>query len=106
LSAFVEAWQALLPDNFITDQSSLDGIAYTEEHGKETHLCYLLATGMSHNPKTRLAELFKAKPKWTFAQIKPYLQDLVTPDVNEEQLLVAFTRSSNGPNGTKLYSSR
>ena len=106
LNDFLESWKALLPDNFAVDLASLDGIAYTEEYGKDIKLHYLLASELSHNIKTRLAELFKCKPKWTFAHIKPYLQDLLTPEMNEEQLLVAHTRSSNGPNGTRLYSTR
>lgn len=97
-----------IPQNFHSaiDISILDGLACTEEQGSETLLSFLPASSLPHNPKIRLAELFKRKPKWTFAQLKPYLQDLLSQDTNEEQILVAHTRSSNGPGGIKLYSSR
>jgi hypothetical protein len=106
LSTLMASLKQKLPDNFPIDASVLDGLVVMEESGSDTKLTYLPATSMSHTPKTRLAELFKHKPKWTFAQLKPYLQDLVTHDMNEEQILVAHTRSSNGPGGIKLYSSR
>lgn len=106
LSEFLNIWRDSVPDNFPIDASQLDGLICHEEYGADAKITFLPSYTMSHNPKTRLAELFKAKPKWTFAQLKPYLQDLVTSDTNEEQLLVAFTRSSTGPGGQKLYSAR
>lgn len=106
LSELLSTWKDSVPDNFPIDVAQLDGLVCLEEYGKDHKVTYLPSFSLSHNPKTRFSELFKRKPKWTFGQLKPYLQDLVTPDINEEQLLVAHTRASTGPNGQKLYSAR
>lgn len=107
LSQFKDEWQKLATDYLTIDMDDLQGLAVLEEVGKtDFKVRYLPTRSMSHSPKIRLAELFKVKPKWTFAQIKPYLQDLMTHDTNEEKILVQHARSSNGPDGSKLYSSR
>lgn len=108
LSSLLSLVKQKVPDYFYSeiDATALEGLACTEEQGNDTKLTYLNSATLSHNPKLRLAELFKLKQKWTFAQIRPYLQDLLSQDANEEQILVAHTRSSNGPGGVKLYSSR
>lgn len=107
LSTFKDQWQKLATDYIAIDMSDLEGLAILEEIGKaDFRVRYLPSRSMSHSPKIRLGELFKIKPKWTFAQIKPYLQDLITHDTNEEKILVQHTRSSNGPDGSKLYSTR
>lgn len=107
LSNFKPAWQKRATDHIEVNVSDLDGIVVLEESGKvDFKVNYLPARSMSHEPKLRLSELFNLKPKWTFAQIKPYLQDLLTHDTTEEKILVQYARSSNGPDGSKLYSSR
>ena len=106
LSAFLTQLRSKIPDNFSADESALAGLVCTQERGKDVTLTYLPASSMSHTPRKRLNELFQHKPKWTFAELKPYLQDLITAETNEEQLLVQHTRSSTGPAGVKLYSAR
>lgn len=107
LAPFMLQLREKIPDNLTVDESALEGLVCRHELGKEgVKLTYLPASSMSHNPRKRLGELFKHKPKWTFGELLPFLQDLVTAETNEEQILVAHTRSSTGPSGVKLYSSR
>lgn len=107
LSTLTSAMRKSVPEGFVVSDSDLEGLVAMEESGKtDFKLTLLPSDTLSHNPKIRLAKLFSIKPKWTFAQIKPYLQDLLTHDADESKILVQHTRSTNMPDGSKLYSSR
>lgn len=107
LSTFKPRWQHQVTDHISVSLEDLEGLAVLEEVGKsDFKLIYLPSRLMSHNPKLRLTDLFRVKPKWTLAQIKPYLQDFLALGATEEKILVEHARSSNGPDGSKLYSTR
>ena len=68
----------------------------------------LRAADLPRAPGARFGALFAARPRWTRAELAPYLHRLATPPgTTVEALLVTHARASSGAvGGETLYSAR
>ncbi|RHY30403.1 hypothetical protein DYB32_004353 [Aphanomyces invadans] len=77
MADFMEQWGFRVPEGVAIDPSLLLGIAILRTgappSGVDT-LVYFPESALSIDPKTRFQEMFAFQPKWTLAQLEPYLQ--------------------------------
>ncbi|RHY66575.1 hypothetical protein DYB37_005652 [Aphanomyces astaci] len=111
VAAFMEQWGFRVPDGVPIDLSLLRGIAILR--GDASSVVYFPQSRLSIDPKTRFHEMFAFQPKWTLAQLEPYLEyvccpsQLVTGKLTQASLLLKYTRASrvlHSPD--RLYSKR
>ena len=97
LDAFVKQWRANTPEPFRDDCDAalLAGLALVEkaagggDAGAST-VRRMKASEFPREPKARFAAVFAAKPRWTLAELAPYVQ--ATADMTVEAQLLKFTR--------------
>lgn len=95
-----------MPEGVTPTLEYLAGQYLPAQVGAKTTLTFFPESKLSLLPQGRFKELFAAKQKWKFQEIKPFLKDLVGPGLTEEQVLLAHSRVSSAADGSKLYSSR
>ncbi|CAK4092921.1 unnamed protein product [Aphanomyces euteiches] len=100
---FMEKWGFRVPDGVSIDASMLRGLAIL----RQDTLVYFPEDRLSIDAKTRFQEIFSFQPKWTLAQLEPYLTQLISGKMTQASLLLKYTRASRVLNSTeRLYSKR
>lgn len=74
--------------------------------GGGSAVLHLPATALSASPPQRFRQLFSLRAKWRLGDLEPFLAPLVTPGSALADLLLAHTRSSQQPDGSRLFSAR
>jgi sister chromatid cohesion protein DCC1 len=115
LDAFLEQWKQSLPEELrhAVSEEKLQGLALLEKPASAagtdtsslTVLRPLFAKKIPRDPQERFKHLWGVKPKWTLAELKPYLTP--TQEMTVEAQLLKFTRVTQ-PNAkaTAVYSKR
>ena len=115
LDAFLEQWKQSLPEELrhAVSEEKLQGLALLEKPASAagtdtsslTVLRPLFAKKFPRDPQERFKHLWGVKPKWTLAELKPYLTP--TQEMTVEAQLLKFTRVTQ-PNAkaTAGYSKR
>ena len=67
---------------------------------------FLPASSLSSVPAQRFRQLFSLRAKWRLADLEPFVQPLANPASSLADLLLAHTRSSQQPDGSRLFSAR
>ena len=110
LDAFMEKWRANTPEPFRDDcdVSLLAGLALVEKAAGGdvgASVRRLKASEFPREPKARFAALFGAKPRWTRAELEPYVR--ATAEMTVEAQLLKFTRVTQpDAKATATYSKR
>jgi sister chromatid cohesion protein DCC1 len=113
LDAFMEKWRACVPEPFRDDcdVSLLAGLALVEKAAGEnapigaSAVRRLKASSFPREPKARFAALFAVKPRWTLAELTPYVQ--ANAEMTVEAQLLKFTRVTQpDAKATATYSKR
>lgn len=105
LHDFLEVWQQSVPEEIVTDQKYLSGLAIIDQTAKPPNIQYFSVDSLSQNPSERFDSLFEVRPKWSREDIEPYIIDLCLEGQSVSSLLTKYARSSI-TDGTKLYCSR
>lgn len=106
LQSFLQSWKDSIFTGDLPNINLLKALFYFVNGSDGDKIAYLPSSQLSFDPKTRLEQLFKVKPKWSASELIPYLLDLKNSDMNGEQILSTYTRSNIGSDGIKLYTSR
>lgn len=87
---------------------ALAGVAIQQPGMQGTRLLALVAEQLSLDAKTRFAQLFAAKPKWSADEIAPYLAGVHAEGCkNASELLLKFTRAiREGADAPALHCAR
>lgn len=105
LNDFLQAWKDSVPEGMIVKEEMLGGIAIID---RSTNPSVVWAFPENKLPDTipeRFQMLFKAKQKWTVAEITPYVQSLTTDKMDANSLLAKYARAST-VQGVRYYSSK
>jgi len=102
---FFVTWQQSMPKGVQVDELHLRGVAIVDNESTPPLVRYLPEFDLPEEIHERLEILFRTRPKWSLADITPYIQTLADQNLNVQALLTKFTRSST-VNGMKLYSSK
>lgn len=105
LHDFLEVWQQSVPEEIVTDQKYLSGLAIIDQSAKPPNIQHFAVESLSLNPSERFESLFEVKPKWTREEIEPYIKNLCLEGQSVSTLLTKYARSSI-TGGIKLYCSR
>eukprot|EP00118_Oscarella_pearsei_P017614 m.175917 g.175917 ORF g.175917 m.175917 type:complete len:363 (+) comp39135_c0_seq7:168-1256(+) len=103
---FTSSWQQSVPRGMTTHIEQLRGLAMWELAAQPPVIWYFPARNLPRNAAERFAELFKARPKWTLADIEPYISDLAMGSQSINALLLKYARSSTDSQGQRLYNSK
>jgi len=102
---FMQVWKESVPSNMNPKESHLSGLAIINKVTSPSTITFFSSEDLPLEASARFNCLFQAKPKWTYEDIKPYIEPICFNGVPVSTLLTKFTRASTG-GGTKLYSSR
>lgn len=69
-------------------------------------ISYFPEPELSPDPKTRFAQLFTARPKWTLAELAPFIDSLCGYGRTQGDLLLGHTRQTLVPGGATLFSAK
>ncbi len=92
---FSAKWAEQCPEVFPPDMAMLRGIALIEDVGRGPAAAKVLSFPVSSlplDPRLRFKDLFSVKPKWSLAEITPYVADLVIPGMTNQQVLFKYAR--------------
>ncbi len=96
LSAFQSEWDCAMPESLHTNElfsSALKGVGIVYDskgNPSEKRLKYFPVQELSKDRKERFRLIFKAKPKWTLAELEPYVGPLLKPGEKKPDLLKRF----------------
>ncbi|KJE93452.1 hypothetical protein CAOG_04241 [Capsaspora owczarzaki ATCC 30864] len=103
---FMEAWQSIVPPEFVVELALLQGLALHEGQGQQRFISYFNAQELPTDPAARFSSLFKMRPRWTHADILPYVNDLTTPKETADALLLKYARGSTDNTNTRWFNAR
>ena len=104
-SEFMQVWKESVPSDMNPEESFLSGLAIINKLTSPSTITFFSSEDLPLETSARFNSLFQAKPKWTYDEIKPYIEPICFNGLPVSTLLTKFTRASTG-SGTKLYSSR
>ncbi|CAG0886050.1 unnamed protein product [Cyprideis torosa] len=99
---FLKAWQKSMPEDLPTDLSDLKGMVLMDDVANPPVIWYFPSWSLPELPQRRFQVLFEEKPEWTADEIRPYLQDIVSPSVSADKLLLKYARMFK-TNEVKMY---
>ncbi|KAK2577012.1 hypothetical protein KPH14_011974 [Odynerus spinipes] len=104
---FMESWKIGVPEKITPKEEYLRGIALViyNKNNMQREVVSFPEENLPKNLHDRLTEIFKAKEKWTFEDITPYVLCFTTSKLNVNGLLTKYARCSMH-NGVKYYSSK
>ncbi|KAK9812926.1 hypothetical protein WJX72_005883 [[Myrmecia] bisecta] len=107
LDDFMSRWTECVPEDMCPTMDMLEGFALVSTAGDEATIKLFTASALPRDPPTRFAELFKARQRWEYADLLPYLTDLAADQAATEGLLLSFARASQAqPGALVTYSAR
>ncbi|XP_068081058.1 sister chromatid cohesion protein DCC1 isoform X2 [Anabrus simplex] len=105
LKSFLSTWQNSVPEGVVTDVTYLEGIALMNKKIKPETIWYFPETSLPEDITERFRILFQTQEKWTFDEIRPYIERLASDKMNVNALLTKYARASS-VNGIKYYGAR
>ena len=125
LAAFLRAWASAMPAETVLatgtapaasdadrcagplDLSLLSGEVLLQEGGSAGPGVLLLpAASLSAITATRFRQLFSLRAKWRLQDLEPFIAPVANPASPVADLLLTYTRSSQQPDGSRLFSAR
>jgi sister chromatid cohesion protein DCC1 len=93
-------------DSMAAKEEYLSGLALIErpDRANEAFVTTLIASELPTEPADRFRALWEAKPKWTLAELEPYLEGQARPGQTIESQLLKFCRVTSGD--PPIYSKR
>ena len=110
LADVMDAWRAKMNENGLGDveikEEYLAGMALIErsDRSDEAFVRTLVATDLSREPELRFKSLWEVKPRWTLAELEPYLKGQERPGQNIQAQLLKYCRVTQGT--PPVYSKR
>ena len=110
LTDVMDKWRAKMSENGLGDveikEEYLAGMALIErsDRSDEAFVRTLVATDLSREPELRFKSLWEVKPRWTLAELEPYLKGQERPGENIEKQLLKYCRVTQGT--PPVYSKR
>ena len=110
LTDVMDKWRAKMSENGLGDveikEEYLAGMALIErsDRSDEAFVRTLVATDLSREPELRFKSLWEVKPRWTLAELEPYLKGQERPGENIEKQLLKYCRVTQGT--PRVYSKR
>lgn len=92
LKDFLKAWQDSVPEGLKVDVKQLEGLALIDSDTKPPIISLYPESDLPEEIQPRIEELFTVREKWTFDQIKPYVEPLATAQLNVNALLTKYAR--------------
>ncbi|XP_068246946.1 sister chromatid cohesion protein DCC1 isoform X1 [Palaemon carinicauda] len=105
LNDFLTIWQQSVPEGLTTNLAQLEGIALVDRSCTPEIISHFPACNLTEDIQERFAFLFETKDKWTFDEIRPYIEDLATNATPVSALLTKYARAST-KDGIKYYTGR
>ncbi|KHJ44651.1 hypothetical protein D918_05318 [Trichuris suis] len=102
LEDFEKIWQESVPDGMCTSLEHLVGLAIVHDDESPAFIEYFPHFDLPDEAAERLKALFSRKEQWSFAELKPYLRDLVAENSQLYELLEKQCRSFV-ENGSTFY---
>ncbi|XP_065175104.1 sister chromatid cohesion protein DCC1-like [Sycon ciliatum] len=103
---FMEVWQQTVPLGITVALEMLKGIALHDLTARPPVVWHFPANSLPYDVSPRFNALFQERTKWTLSDLRPYIEDLATPQQPLEAILLKHTRSTMDVTGQKLYNSR
>jgi sister chromatid cohesion protein DCC1 len=106
----MDKWRAALNEINLHDvevkEEYLAGLALIErpERATEAFVTTLIASEIPTEPEARFKALWAVKPRWSMAELEPYLKGQARPGETIESQLLKYTRVTQG--ATPMYSKR
>ena len=93
-------------DSMTAKEEYLSGLALIErpDRANEAFVTTLIASELPSEPADRFRALWETKPKWTLAELEPYLEGQERPGETIESQLLKFCRVTSGD--PPIYSKR
>ncbi|CAK1543583.1 unnamed protein product [Leptosia nina] len=105
LAEFMQAWRDSVPEGMTTNESQLIGIAIVDKTTTPQVIWGFSESDLPEDINERFRVLFHTKPKWTVAEITPYIQSYATEKLNVNALLTKHARAST-QNGVRVFSAK
>ncbi|XP_071531975.1 sister chromatid cohesion protein DCC1 isoform X1 [Panulirus ornatus] len=105
LHEFLSIWQQSVPEGLTTNLSQLEGLALVDRSSSSDAISYFPVTSLPQDIQDRFNTLFATRDKWTFEEIRPYIEDLAGDKTPVNALLTKYARAST-LNGIKYYSGK
>ncbi|MPC25004.1 Sister chromatid cohesion protein DCC1 [Portunus trituberculatus] len=105
LDEFNTMWKNSVPKGLITNLNQLNGLVLLDRSSPATVITYFPASELPLDIKSRLETLFDVQEKWTYDEIRPFLDDLADSKNPVSTLLMKHARGFT-VDGTKYYSER
>ncbi|XP_042213947.1 sister chromatid cohesion protein DCC1-like isoform X2 [Homarus americanus] len=102
---FLNIWQQSVPEGLTTSLSQLEGLALVDRSATSDAIFYFPVTSLPHDIQKRFNLLFETREKWSFEEIRPYVEDLAGDKTPVSALLTKYARGST-VNGIKYYSGK
>ena len=106
----MDKWRAAMDAINLNDievkEEYLAGLALVErpERATEAFVTTLIANELPTEPQARFKALWAVKPRWSMAELEPYLKGQARPGETIESQLLKYTRVTQG--ATPMYSKR
>jgi sister chromatid cohesion protein DCC1 len=106
----MDKWRVALNEINLHDvevkEEYLAGLALIErpERATEAFVTTLIASEIPTEPEARFKALWAVKPRWSMAELEPYLKGQARPGETIESQLLKYTRVTQG--ATPMYSKR
>lgn len=105
LDEFNTMWANSVPKGLSTNLSQLNGLVLLDKSSPATVITYFPSGELPLDIKSRLETLFDVQEKWTYDEIRPFLDDLADNKNPVSTLLMKHARGFT-VDGTKYYSGR
>lgn len=105
LNEFLNIWQQSVPEGLTTSLSQLEGVALVDRSSSTHTITYFPVSSLPQGIQDRFNCLFETREKWTFDEIRPYIEDLAADKTPVNALLTKYARASM-LNGLKYYSGK
>lgn len=102
VESFQQEWKDLIPFDCTLTLTLLTGFYVIEND----QIAFFSMETLSHDPLTRMNQIFSKKKQWRLVEIAPYLKGILKQAQTEESLLLKFTRSIVTKEGEKVYVER
>ncbi|XP_050434446.1 sister chromatid cohesion protein DCC1 [Adelges cooleyi] len=102
---FQRAWQGSVPEGMTTDLKQLEGTVLIDKSSHPQTICYFNEQDLPDDIVERIQYLFQIREKWTFNEIRPFVERLATEKTNVNNLLAKHTRATTFE-GVRYYCSR
>ncbi|XP_011566131.3 sister chromatid cohesion protein DCC1 [Plutella xylostella] len=105
LAEFLQAWKDSVPEGMVADESLLLGIALIDKSTTPQVIWGFAESELPEDINERFKILFQTKPKWTVADISPYIECYATEKINVNALLTKYARAST-QDGVRVFSAK